>query len=123
MAIHVIGVKGAIGFKCIEFGDTPPQYSKWLARDRRCGRLFTGCIWNDREAKLQQLVVDLVITADEYSKLYSGAAKSVFARARDGRSVRFPAKILQPFVTHTGIRGSFVIHFDQSAKFQGITRL
>ena len=69
------------------------------------------------------VIVDLVIAADEYQRLYEGSAKSVMARARDGRRVRFPAHILRPFVTHTGIRGSFAIEFDADNSFKGIEKI
>ena len=69
------------------------------------------------------LIVDINISADELLKLYSGSANQVRATARDGRSVRFPARILQSFVTRTGVQGSFLILFDQNNKFKKIERL
>ncbi|MBU2984166.1 DUF2835 domain-containing protein [Saccharophagus degradans] len=55
--------------------------------------------------------------------MYAGAAKHVLAYTRDGRSIRFPAHILRPFVTRDGVQGSFVIEFDQNNRFVGINRL
>ncbi|MDC0663539.1 DUF2835 domain-containing protein [Marinobacter sp. SS21] len=72
---------------------------------------------------MQQIVVDLSISPDEWIKLYQGAARDVHARARDGRSVRFPARILSPFFLCDGIHGSFKIQFDEQGKFAGIERL
>ena len=69
------------------------------------------------------LIVDINISADELLKLYSGSANQVRAMARDGRSVRFPARILQPFVTRTGVQGSFRILFDRHHKFERIERI
>ncbi len=69
------------------------------------------------------VVVDLYISAEEYLKWYSHSAQDVYTTARDGRSVRFPAKILQRFVTREGIKGSFLITFDETHKFQDIVRL
>lgn len=71
----------------------------------------------------QTLVINLRITAEEYLKLYSGAARSVVATATTGQTVRFPANILRQFVTRDGIRGSFVIHFDNNNRFLGVERL
>lgn len=71
----------------------------------------------------QQIVVDLYISAEEWLRIYRGQAYQVAARSRDGRSVRFPARILQPFVAHEGIRGSFLIEFDAAGKFRQIRRL
>lgn len=72
---------------------------------------------------MQFLIVDLSISPEEYLKMYQGVASSVHAHARDGRSIRFPANILQQFVTRDGIRGSFQIIFDDNMKFQAIRRL
>ncbi|MAL98480.1 MAG: hypothetical protein CL583_08520 [Alteromonadaceae bacterium] len=71
----------------------------------------------------QSIIVDLRISADEWLRLYRGEALDVVARARDGRSVRFPARILRPFVRHDGISGAFLIEFGQDGKFQSVERL
>ena len=70
-----------------------------------------------------RIIVDLRITADEWLRIYRGEAYQVSARSRDGRSVRFPARILQPYVAHDGVRGSFLIEFDERGKFQRIHKL
>ena len=72
---------------------------------------------------MQQIIVDLSISPDEWIKLYQGAARDVHARSRDGRSVRFPARILSRFFLSEGIHGSFRIQFDDQGKFVGIDRL
>lgn len=69
------------------------------------------------------LIVDLVITRDEYLRWYQGAAKSVLAVSRDGRKVSFPAQSLQPYVTHNGIKGTFAIYFDDNNKLLGVEKL
>ena len=69
------------------------------------------------------IIVDLSISTEEFVKLYQGAAQNVYAVSRDGRSIRFPANVLRPFVSHDGIRGSFCIYFDHEHKFQSIDRL
>lgn len=71
----------------------------------------------------REVVIDIRIDQEEYKKLYAGVANQATTRARDGRTIRFPAKILQPFLTHSGVQGSFVITFDASNKFVGIDRL
>lgn len=71
----------------------------------------------------QQIQVDLRIAAEEWLRLYRGEAYQVSARSRDGRQVRFPARILQPFVSHDGVSGSFVITFDGSGKFMNIKKI
>ena len=69
------------------------------------------------------IYVDIAISQDEYLLWYQGAANQVFARALDGRTVNFPASILQKFVTREGVRGRFAIEFDASNKFKSISRV
>ena len=71
----------------------------------------------------RHVIVDIKIDSDEYRKLYEGVASNARVTARDGRKILFPARILQPFLTHSGIQGSFVIYFDEQNKFKGIDRL
>ena len=72
---------------------------------------------------MQQIIVDISISPDEWIKLYQGSATDVHTRARDGRSVRFPARILSRFFLKDGIQGSFRILFDDQGKFASIERL
>ena len=67
--------------------------------------------------------VNLAISAEDYLAHYQGQANQVVARDTNGRAIRFPSNILQPFVTHEGIHGRFVIEFDAQHKFKGITRV
>lgn len=67
--------------------------------------------------------VSFYISPDELERLYAGTARNVYTVAHDGRSVSFPLRILQPFITHHGIRGSFRIFFDSHGKFDRIERL
>ncbi len=72
---------------------------------------------------LKSIIVNLAISAEELQRLYEGSAKTVFAQSIDGRSIRFPANILRPYVMHSGIRGTFQIDFDDDNRFQAISRL
>jgi len=72
---------------------------------------------------MNELIVDLHISADEYQRLYRGEVASVLARARDGRRVRFPATALRPFVTWQGVKGSFRIVYGSNGKLAGISRV
>ncbi len=69
------------------------------------------------------LIVDVHINADEYIRWYQGGARVVSAVARDGRRIQFPAGSLQPFVEHSGVHGTFAIHFDQNNKLERVERL
>lgn len=71
----------------------------------------------------QFLIVDLAISKDELIKLYDGRARFIHARARDGRSVRFPSNIMHKFILHDGINGTFKVVFDEHHKFKDIVRL
>lgn len=72
---------------------------------------------------MQQIIVDVEISSEEWIKLYQGIATDVRTTSRDGRSVRFPARILSRFYLKDGIRGSFRIVFDDAGKFTSIERL
>ena len=67
--------------------------------------------------------MQLRISVDEFQRLYEGTAKDVTARSQDGLRVRFPAKILRPFITHSGISGKFLIQFDDDNRFKQIEKI
>ncbi len=72
---------------------------------------------------MKSIIVNIAISAEEFQRLYEGNVKTVFAHSIDGRSIRFPAGILRPFVLHTGVRGTFEIEFDEENRFKAIKRL
>ncbi len=72
---------------------------------------------------MQRVVISLHISTDEYRKYYQGSATSVSTHTVDGRTVRFPAAILRPFVTHSGISGTFELIFDDRNKLQQINKI
>ncbi|ROT99561.1 DUF2835 family protein [Marinobacter sp. R17] len=72
---------------------------------------------------MQSIVVDLAIGPEEWIKLYQGVAHDVRTVARDGRSVRFPARILSRFALRDGVHGTFRINFDAEGRFKDIARL
>lgn len=69
------------------------------------------------------IIVQLAISPEEYQRLYQGAVRDVLAHSLDGRRIRFPANILRPYVTHTGVRGRFRILFDGENRFEGIEKI
>jgi len=71
----------------------------------------------------KQVVVDLNIPEEEYLRVYRGSARTVLAYSIDGRRVSFPANILQPFISHTGVQGRFRIRFDAQGRFSSIEKL
>ncbi|MCP4597109.1 DUF2835 domain-containing protein [Neptuniibacter sp.] len=72
---------------------------------------------------MRTIVVSLSISTEEYMKMYQGVAQYVYTRSVDGRSVQFPAKILQPFLLKSGIKGMFRITFNDQGKYQGIEKV
>ncbi|GGB95420.1 hypothetical protein GCM10011352_21890 [Marinobacterium zhoushanense] len=72
---------------------------------------------------MNELIVDLNISADEYLRLYRGEVESVVARTLDGRTVRFPANALRGFVTRNGIRGRYRIRYGADGRLIDIQRL
>ena len=69
------------------------------------------------------ILIDLVISREEYLRWYQGSARAVVATARDGRTIRFPAEALRPYVTHTGVRGTFAVYFDDNHKLLRVEKL
>jgi hypothetical protein len=72
---------------------------------------------------MKTLTLDISIPADRYEALYSGVVKDVHAVSREGPSVRFPGRILQKFLNHQGVHGTFVIEFDHANKFKAIKKI
>lgn len=72
---------------------------------------------------MNAVFINLSISPDEYQRWYQGSAKDVLAYTVEGRSVRFPAHILRPFVTRNGIKGRFRISFDDQSRFQKIEKI
>lgn len=72
---------------------------------------------------MPNVYVSLHIPNHRYLSYYQGTADTVLALASDGRRVRFPARVLRPFLTHDGIHGNFLIRFDDQHKFVSIEKL
>ncbi len=71
---------------------------------------------------MQSITVMLSISPEEYLRWYQGTASDVLATSQDGRTVQFPARILQKFVTGDGIQGTFVLRYDEAGRFVAIER-
>ncbi len=66
--------------------------------------------------------VDIHISQEEVQRAYQGV-EYVYAQAIDGRSIRFPVRILWSFIGHDGIHGRFLIHFGKDNKFESVLRI
>lgn len=71
---------------------------------------------------MSSIEVDIHLSSDEVQRAYQGV-EQVYAMSVDGRSIRFPVKILWSFIAHNGIHGRFLIHFDKYGKFTEVLRL
>lgn len=65
----------------------------------------------------------LDITAEQFKNYYSQNINSIIATSHDGRRVQFPANILQPYVSHTGVQGTFSLTIDSNARLKSICRI
>jgi hypothetical protein len=63
------------------------------------------------------------LSAQEYLKYYRGSVSRVFAQCTDGTTIQFPALLLKPFVTSSGIRGNFVLMCGADGKGSQIERI
>lgn len=66
--------------------------------------------------------VDIHISAEEVQRAYEGVGQ-VYAYSLDGRSLRFPVKILWQFISHSGIHGRFRIEYGDHGQFERVTRI
>jgi len=67
--------------------------------------------------------IQLDITTAEFQHYYAKNINSVIATSHNGQRVQFPANVLQPFVTHSGIQGNFKLIIDKNSKFKSIKQL
>ena len=72
---------------------------------------------------MQHLTVDIALSREQYLELYRSYVRQVQAVARSGQVVRFPVGVLVPFVTPSGVYGTFRLHFDALYRFEQIERL
>lgn len=72
---------------------------------------------------MQTMRFSLDISSERYLAYYQGSAKFVWVVSEDGRSLKFPAALLQKFVTHAGVQGRFEISFNAQNKLVGMRRI
>ena len=68
-------------------------------------------------------VIQLHLSADDFTNYYRGLLQTVTALDQNGKTIRFPAAILQRFVTTEGISGTFRLTYDDNNKFVSIERV
>ncbi|MDG1478594.1 MAG: DUF2835 family protein [Myxococcota bacterium] len=72
---------------------------------------------------MRTVVFSVFISANEMLRYYRGTTKTVIVRTEDGLRVGFPAYLLRPHMTHSGVRGRFALQFDQHNRSTGLWRL
>ena len=72
---------------------------------------------------MQQIRFRLNISAEQLLEYYRGSVSQVSVVAADGRRVRFPANVLRPFISEGGVRGEFILQYDDNNRFSGIRRI
>jgi len=72
---------------------------------------------------MQRMRFSIAISSEQYQSYYRGVAKFVRVLSEDGRTLKFPAEKLQPFVLHDGINGRFEIVFDDQHKLVSLQRI
>ena len=65
----------------------------------------------------------ITIDREEYLRYYAGTASSVRTRTHQGVVIEFPANALKPWITHSGIAGTFSITMNEENKLVEIKRL
>lgn len=73
--------------------------------------------------RLHSVTFSVNIPAEAYLRYYRGSARDVLVTADDGRTVRFPARLLRAVVTREGIKGRFRLFYDEQGKSHGLERL
>lgn len=72
---------------------------------------------------MPSLVLDIALSAERLQAIYRGHANRIMAQSRDGRRVSLPAHHFRPFLTHTGIHGSFELEFSLEGELLSLRRL
>ncbi len=75
------------------------------------------------EAELYYFDVRLNIAPDEWLVLYRGEVDAIIATADNGKRVRFPANVMQPYVLHQGLIGHFRLFFNEQMRYVEVQRL
>ena len=74
-------------------------------------------------APLQQSYFRLVLTAEQVKLFYSGDKTRVQVVDSKGKTLNIPWSTLVSHVTPLGVRGEFVIRYDQQGKLRELRRI
>ena len=63
------------------------------------------------------------LECENYYRHYRGIGQTMVVRCSDGTSVQFPARLMRPFISINGVRGTFMLTCDDEGKNAVIRRL
>jgi hypothetical protein len=72
---------------------------------------------------MPQYQFHLDITPDEFLEYYRGTARHVLAEDTNGKTVQFPASLLQKYVMPDGIHGDFILTCDDHHKVVNLQKV
>ena len=72
---------------------------------------------------IRKMYFSIDISHDQYLLYYQGAVNNIIVTSTEGARIQFPAKFMQKFVTHSGIKGHFEIQFDESNKLVSLNQI
>jgi len=72
---------------------------------------------------LPTIIININISKEELLKYYRGTAATITARASNGKTIRFPADSIRPFVSQFGVSGQFEIVYSDAGKLENIKKI
>ena len=70
-----------------------------------------------------RLVLDIALPADKLLAVYQGRANRILITSREGKSVSLPAHHFRPYLTSTGVFGTFEIEFSPEGKLISLRKI
>ena len=68
-------------------------------------------------------VFSIQLTHRQILSFYSGSKSRVMVKTEKGNTISLPWRVLQPYVTTSGLSGSFVITYDATGKWREIRKM
>lgn len=68
-------------------------------------------------------IFSISLTPRQILPFYNGSKSRIVVNTEKGSTISLPWRVLQPYVTESGLRGSFVITYDVTGKWKEIRKL
>jgi hypothetical protein len=68
-------------------------------------------------------VFSLQLTKRQLVPFYNGSRSRIMVKTEAGSTISLPWRVLQPYVTTSGLSGSFVITYDATGKWKEIRKM